>query len=299
MSPLALALVLGSASIHALWNILYKNAGNKDAFAFLKTLGSLTILSLVACWAVGVHRPESTLWLRSTISGVGYAAFFIFLSIGYRSGDFTLVYPISRGVGPMLAAVGGVLILGERLSPIGLIGIGLVLLAVMALSLTSGEGKGLRGLRWLPVIAGCLVGLTIATYSVNDKIVQLPAGYAFAERAARSFLFLWSAVALSAVLLAIFLAAIGAWKHVLPTLRAEGGRIAIASVLDTASYGLYLLALSLPGSKTAYVTPVRSASVVIAAILGAVVLREKHPVVRFCAATVVLIGVICVSRAGW
>jgi drug/metabolite transporter (DMT)-like permease len=294
----ALLLVLGSASIHAYWNMIYKATTNKDAFALLKSVCSFALLTGPAIWGMHHLAPQPSLWPRAAISGVGYAAFFIFLSAGYRAGDFSLVYPITRGVGSMLTVIGGVLLLGERLKPMGAIGVGLVILAVTGLSALTSERSKEHGLHLAPTILGCMVGLAIATYSLNDKYVQLAADAPFADRIACSVTFLWFAVSVSCVLLVVYSLVIGQAKAIGPTWRESPGRVVGCSLLDTLSYTLYLLAMSLPGSKAAYVSPMRSTSVVIAALLGALVLRERHPVLRFCAAGVVLVGAFLVARAG-
>ncbi len=298
MTSAALLLVLGSASVHAYWNLIYKSATNKDAFALLKSIGSFFLLLGPAVWGMYRLPPEPALWWRAAISGASYAGFFIFLSAGYRVGDFSLVYPITRGVGSMLTVVGGVLLLGEQLKPLGAVGVGLVIVAVTALSVLTSERSEGRGLHLAPTILGCLVGLTIATYSLNDKYVQLAGSAPFIDRVARSATFLWAAVGVSCVLLTGYSWLTRQWDRIRPTWGEGPGRVLACSVLDTLSYSLYLLALSLPGSKTAYVTPMRSASVVIGALLGAIVLRERHPVLRFCAAGVVLLGAFLVARAG-
>lgn len=294
----ALLLVLGSASIHAYWNLIYKAAANKDAFALLKSVCSFLLLLGPALWGMHHMPPEPSLWSRAAISGVGYAAFFIFLSAGYRAGDFSLVYPITRGVGAMLTVIGGVLLLGEQLKPVGAVGVGLVILAVTGLSALTSERSEEHGLHLAPTILGCMVGLAIATYSLNDKYVQLAADATFLDRVAGSFTFLWVAVGVSCLLLALYSVVTRQAGLVRPTWRDNPGRIVACSFLDTLSYTLYLLAMSLPGSKAAYISPMRSSSVVIAALLGALVLRERHPVLRFCAAGVVLVGAFLVARAG-
>jgi drug/metabolite transporter (DMT)-like permease len=298
LSTLALILVLGSAVVHAIWNLIYKSARNKDAFAFLKAAGSSVILTGAAAWAVTQHQPEPGMWLRAILSGFAYAAFFVALSASYRAGDFSLAYPVGRGTGLVLTAAGGVLLLHESLSTVGVVGIALILIAVAGLSVLTTDRTEADKLELRPVFLAILVGVTISVYSINDKCVQLPVSASMTERAARSILFLWAGGGLSSVLLALHVGMLGQWRELRTTWREGPHRVILASCFDSLGYSLFLLALSLAGSKTAYISPLRSVSVVIGAILGAVFLREGRPVLRLIAAVIVFAGVVLISQAG-
>src|SRR4249919_4318622 len=75
--------------------------------------------------------PQSWVFLAGTAAlQTGY---FLFLLRAYRVGDLSAVYPIGRGSGALLAALAGIVILGERPGPAGLAGIALVVLGVLML----------------------------------------------------------------------------------------------------------------------------------------------------------------------
>ena len=85
MSATALALVLGSAGVHAFWNLIYKNAENKDVFAFWKTGVSVILLTALSVgWGIRAQPIDTDVYLRAAISGIAYALFFIFMSASYR-----------------------------------------------------------------------------------------------------------------------------------------------------------------------------------------------------------------------
>lgn len=287
MSGTALALVLGSAAVHAFWNLIYKQSEDKIGFAFFKSLGSLAVLTPFAVWGAATTPVAGEAWIRAIVSGVGYGLFFIFLSEGYATGDYSVVYPVSRGIGPALAALGGALILGEQLSPLGVTGVAVIIAAVVLISSLQGR-TGARGeRRATPVIWATLVGVVIAVYGVNDRVgVTL----------AHPFTYLWLGILVSIVLQAPYCAVRVGLKSAYSAFRRNARSVLFASVLDTGSYILYLFALQ--HGPTAYVTPVRSVSVVIAAVLGGVVLRESQAGLRVCAAAAVAGGVLLIGLLG-
>ena len=109
MSSVALALVLLAAVAHASWNLLSKQAASSGAACFvwlLAAAASCLYAPVVAIVAVS-GRPHlmSLNWLFLAGTGVLQAAYFLFLQLGYRLGDLSLVYPIGRGTGALLAAL--------------------------------------------------------------------------------------------------------------------------------------------------------------------------------------------------
>src|SRR5215468_5742006 len=81
-------------------------------------------LPVVAVTAVVTQpRLAGLNWLFLAGTGMLHAGYFLFLQLGYRLGDLSVGYPIGRGTGAMLAALAGVLLLGERPSFIGGAGI--------------------------------------------------------------------------------------------------------------------------------------------------------------------------------
>src|SRR5919205_962982 len=125
MSLGALALVLSAAFTHAYWNLLVKRAEGGPAFVWLFSLASAVlyapiILVLVAIEPLDYGPVEYALILSSGILHLLYA---VTLNRGYNVGDLSVVYPIARGTGPLISSVGAILLLGERPTVFGAIGI--------------------------------------------------------------------------------------------------------------------------------------------------------------------------------
>ena len=117
MTALAFALVLTSATLHAVWNFLVKRSGaSGPVFIWLFTLPSTLLLAPVAIWLViAKHMTftlEAVLFLLG--SAVIHTIYFLLLSRGYRDGDLSVVYPIARGTGPLLAGMIAMVTLKER-----------------------------------------------------------------------------------------------------------------------------------------------------------------------------------------
>src|SRR2546422_10634411 len=137
MSGTVLALVLTAALVHSGWNALAKRAGNPLAFLWSSvTLATLIFLPLSAGFLRDGLPASAVPYVIGTI--VIHAAYFYALGRALGSGDFSLVYPIARGLGVGLVPVGALLWLGERLSPLGATGVGLVVIGIVLANVAAG-----------------------------------------------------------------------------------------------------------------------------------------------------------------
>ena len=110
----ATLLALGSAGIHAAWNLLIKTSGDRalaawGQFTAAAAIGAVTLL------VIGAPGVEAAPYLVAT--GVIHIGYVEGLAAAYTHGDFSLAYPMARGTGAVLATVGSVVILGDHLSP--------------------------------------------------------------------------------------------------------------------------------------------------------------------------------------
>ena len=183
MSTAALALVLLAAVAHASWNLLSKQAASSGAACFVWLLAdaaSCLYAPVVAIVAVS-GRPHlmSLNWLFLAGTGVLQAAYFLFLQLGYRLGDLSLVYPIGRGTGALLAALAGVLILHERPGPVAITGICLIIGGIVAIGLPAdrpvrGPAESTSSRSAKAVAFALCTGAFIASYTVWDKYAVGP-----------------------------------------------------------------------------------------------------------------------------
>jgi len=268
-----LAIVLLAALLHALWNALVKVSGDRAITLGLVALGHcLPALALLPF----VPMPVAAAFPFIIASTIIHWAYYYFLNISYRFGDLSLIYPIARGTAPVMVALGATIWADEHLSFWAWIGILTVSAGIMILAAVRHADK--RG------IGAALMNSTIiATYSVVDGIgIRLsgaPVGYVVWLFAAE-------------VLVAVFVLGFG-----LNRLRNIGTKaLALGltgGVISGLAYGLALFAKTL--APIGIVSAVRETSVIFAALIGVVWLREGPARRRLIAATVVAGGVMILA----
>ena len=287
MTGSALALVIGAAVLHSAWNVLAVRG--RDPLAFLwcsVSLATLLVLPFAQAELRAGGVPATALpFVIATV--VLHAFYFYALASSYRTGEFSVVYPIARGLGVALVPVLALLLLDERLSPLGAVGVGLVVLGIIGLQFSPTAWRAVAarrgafgpGTRW-----ALLTGLTIAAYSLVDK-----AGVARLHPVPYIFLLGLGSVLL---LLPAVLARRGALR-----LEWTANRWAIlaASTMNLTAYLLVLFAFRL--SKAGYVVAGRELSIVFSALIGSLWLGEGRLAPRLAGAGIILAGVLCVALA--
>jgi drug/metabolite transporter (DMT)-like permease len=279
----ALVLVLGAAVLHATWNFLAKrSAGAGAPFVWLVDVGSAVLWTPVAVVAILASSP------RFGWAGVGLAAgsavlhvgYFLFLQLGYRLGDLSTVYPLARGVGPLLATIGGIVILGERPGPLGVLGAVLVAGGVLVLARSGVRSAAAAG-QASGVGAGLLTGLFIAGYTLWDA-------HAVADVDISPLLYGWAtAIGETAILSPV---AITGWPAVREAWRSYHREVLAVSLLAPLAYLLVLIALT--EAPVSAVAPTRELSIVLGVVLGGRLLKEADAVLRVLAAAAVVAGVV-------
>ena len=170
IDPVAVALVLVAAVVHASWNrVLHAESDRVAAMAVAGLFVGVMLLP-----AVIVSPPWRALpfVIASATAHVAYA---LGLSAAYKRGALSVAYPLGRGVAPLLVTIGGWLLLSERPDAGALIG-AISLAAGLALIAVAGGRAG----QGAAVGFALLTGLTIAAYSVVDAaaVRQVsPVGY--------------------------------------------------------------------------------------------------------------------------
>lgn len=277
MTTLALVLVLASALIHATWNLLAKRAGGGIEFLWL--LSCVTAIAYAPfagayLWWVRPELTASHAWLAMA-SAVLHVLYFTALQRGYRAGDLSLVYPLARGSGPVIATALAIVLLGERPGALALAGTALVVGSVFVLS-----GGRATAKRTVAIAYGVATGLAIGAYTVLD-------GFAVAHAGAAPLLYLLIADTGRAALLAP--AAALRWPTVRDVWRRHRLEVIGVGLLSPLAYLLVLSALQI--APVTVVAPLREVSILFAAILGARGLAEGHTARRSLAAAGMVLGI--------
>jgi drug/metabolite transporter (DMT)-like permease len=258
----ALALALGAAFLHALWNLLLAREADTEAAT---AIGLLTVVAVLALPAALTWRVEGAAVPFVVGSAALELAYFALLAAAYRRYDLSLVYPVARGLAPVLALALVVAAGGATPSGLGVAGVVAVTGGVLFIRGARGSIAGLA--------FGAVIAATIAGYTVLDR-------HGIAHAAALPYLLL---VLVGPAL--VYSLAIGR------------SRLVTAFKLSTAALGVaagtaylfVLLALRLASAPA--VAAVRETSVVIATALAAALLGERVGPARLSGAVLVAGGV--------
>lgn len=278
MTPFIVTLVLLAALLHAGWNAMAKSGGQPQF-----SIASYQLFSAVAClpllFILPLPLPQS--WLPLLLSVFIHSLYYISLSRAYLSGDLSQVYPILRGLAPVLVVIGAALFAGEYLPGGALLGIGLISLGIISIALMGGKLGRIAG----PALAwGLVTAVLIGSYTVTDGIGVRAAGNAFSYIA---WLFVLEPVP------------IGLWllftdrDNWVSYMKAKPGKIAAGALASALAYALVIYAMSL--APMAMVSSLRETSVIFAAIIGALMFREPFGRQRIIAAILVFAGVATIK----
>ncbi|HSS66386.1 MAG TPA: DMT family transporter [Gammaproteobacteria bacterium] len=276
----AAALVLLAALFHASWNALVKTSGDRLAvLAMVNGVGS--VFAMLALPFVEVPARESWIYLGASI--VLHSGYYFFLIGAYRVGDLSHVYPLARGLSPLLVAGAAAVFAGETLAFVAFVGVLLACAGIVSLSFDG-------GLPWRsdrrPLLFALGTAVFIAAYTIVDGIGVRAAGSVSGYIA-----WLFALDAIPIVLVACLLRR----RELRWTLRTEWKNGVVGGVLALAAYGLVIWAMSL--AAMAAVSALRETSVIFAALIGTVLLKERFGKLRLSAAALVAAGVVLMNLA--
>jgi drug/metabolite transporter (DMT)-like permease len=279
----AVILVVVSAFLHASWNLIAKQ--NRGNYLFFWQALIATVLLFLAPFIVLVSQnPIPTdAWVWIVMTGVLHTLYFSTLATAYRRADLSVVYPIARGLAPVLVLIISVSVLRESVTPLGVSGVLVVVIGVYTINIRVPKLSA-----WLTPIAvlfrskgryAVATGILIAAYTIVDKQgVSLvhPLVYVY-------LLFAASALGVTATLVTHR----PIWNPILDL--HQWGRATGMAILWVSAYGLVLFALQI--APTAYVAAMRETGIVIGAALGILAMREIGGYIRIIGAGIVACGV--------
>jgi drug/metabolite transporter (DMT)-like permease len=277
MPPLVTALVLGSALLHASWNAVIKSSRDVTLDTALVAAGAgLLSLPLIAL----APFPASASWPYLGASAAIHVAYFSTLAAAYRVGDLAHAYPLMRGTAPLLVALFGIAVLDEYPSATMWLGILLISAGILSLGLLQRGSARRDATRWALANAAIIACYTLVD-GTGARLSATPAGYVAWLFALQGLLFV-AAVAILRKHAAF--AYIGSnW------LRGLGGGLCLIG-----AYGIVLWAMT--RAPVAAVAALRETSVIFAALLGTVFLKERFARQRLIAACAVALGIIALRN---
>ena len=275
MTPLLVALVLTAAVLHAVWNAMTKSGGTPEI-----SIASYHVVGSSVCIVIAIFLPFPNLeaWPILIGSMAVHNLYYFALARAYRVGDLSQVYPLFRGVAPVLVACGAAVVAHEYLTLGTVAGIVCISLGVISLAFrTTTFGVMPRAaVAWATV-----TGILIATYTILDGLgVRASTN----ELSFIVWLFILELVPIGTIMLAT------RRTEWFDYMRANQGKVIFGGVASTTAYGLVIYAMSL--GSMAVVSSLRETSVIFAAIIGALFLREPFGAARVRAATLVALGIV-------
>lgn len=307
MTGFALVLILIAAVLHATWNLCAKRAGGGLPFVWLVGLVicSLYLPVLAGYWiwkqpALSAHQLA---WIAG--SGGLKTGYSLFLQRSYRIGDFSLIYPLARGTGPLLSTLAAIAILGERPSALALAGGLVIIVAIFALtggfsavaSLLPGRAgfrstalggaqpvEGSRSHLFRAIRYGVMSGMWIAAYTLWDR-------HGVHSLGIPPVLYDGGTAFIVFGLVTPF--ALPRWPEVTRHWREHKPYLFGMALFSPLAYVLVLTAMSF--TPVSYVAPAREISIVIGAFIGARYLKEADGRRRIWAAIGMAAGVIALA----
>jgi drug/metabolite transporter (DMT)-like permease len=269
-----MTIVLIAALLHASWNYLVKQTEDKHLSMSAVVFGHTPFAAAALLCSPLPELNSLTYVIAGAVLHTGYQ---LFLLYSYRIGDLSQVYPLARGVAPLIVAGISVMLLGVNLSQFELVAIVTIGTGIMSLTLVR-RSDGLRNGRATSL--AIITGGFIAAYSIVDGLGAREAGTALGFYSCLSIL--------NAMIFAAFMRFIrpGLIKKVV----SQNWRLAFSGgCASFTAYALVIWAFTL--APIALVTALRETSIIFALLLGVFVLKERLDLVKLIATMLTMLGV--------
>lgn len=273
----ATVLALVAAALHAAWNLLVKTSAERDLTAWGQFLfGGLLVIPVL--FVIG--WPDAVVLPYLAGSALVHVAYVIGLVAAYTHGDFSFAYPLARGGGALVAALGGVLLLSDHLSAPAWLAIAIV---------AGGLASLIRpGTSRLAILWAGFTAVTIGIYTLIDSA----GARAVSGDAMVGVRYGFALMPCTAITISVANVARGRTRAFVDVLPRLWPKFLVAAVFLTAAYTLVLVAVRIPGVQVGYVTVLRESSIVMGAAAGWLLLHERLGKHRLISSCVIVTGMI-------
>lgn len=281
MDSMVFFAVLGAAILHASWNALVKIGG--DRFIALSVIVIFSgIISLAGIFFVDLPSVNALPWLLLSVGfHTGYC---LFLSKAYELADFSQIYPISRGVAPLLSALLSWLILAEIPQPVALLGAIILIGGVLMMAF-----DGRRSSNKMPgkaIVCALITATFTACYTLSDgaggRVTTDPISYIlwlFMLNGLMMFILLW----------------LRHRRIIFREIRKSWRPGIMGGAMQLLAYGVVIWAMKT--TPIALVAALRETSVLFAMVISVWMLKERPSRLRIAASAVIMTGVL-VTKSG-
>jgi drug/metabolite transporter (DMT)-like permease len=273
-----LLLVLFGAALHAGWNAMVKSGTDKMLDSSLVAAGcAICALPFLPF----LPLPGSATIPYLLASAVLQFTYYRLVGAAYQAGDIGLVYPIMRGVAPLIVATTSTFVLGESLSPIAMVGIVVLCAGILTLALEGRRG-GAKA-----ILLASANAVVIASYTFVDGIGARIAVDAISYTMWMTFL--------PAITLFAWAFYVREPAQVIAHVKRNYWRALIGGAFSLLSYGIALYAMT--KAPVAMVAALRETSILFAILISVFILKEASTKWRYLAAVLIASGVL-VMRLG-
>lgn len=278
MTPSIVILVLLAALLHATWNAMAKSGGAPGySVASYRLTSGIVCLPLLFL----LPLPLAASWPMLVASTVIHTAYYLTLSRSYHAGDLSQVYPLFRGLAPVLVVLGAAIFAGEYLDGGAMLGIALVSAGLISITFSGGAlGRiSTSALGW-----GLATSVLIAAYTVADGIGVRAAGNPF------SYIVWLFVLEPLPICLWLLLRERQGW---FAYMKSRPGKVGAGAFAAAAAYAMVIYAMGV--APMGLVSSLRETSVIFAAMIGTLLFREPFGRQRIVAAILVCCGVVLIK----
>ncbi|MDD5015742.1 MAG: DMT family transporter [Atribacterota bacterium] len=272
-------LVIISAFIHSLWNLMSKKSRNKLVFNWLMiSIGTILYLPPFLYYIfTNKVQIQPAGWQLIALSSLFRVFYFYFLGKSYSYGDLSITYSIARSL-PLFVLFLAYIFLNEKLSLIDILGIAVILTGIYLLSFSSFNLKLSKNVK-KAIMYAFFTATFSAFYSINDKLGLL---YVY------PFCFIYLSIALTSFLYLPIIIRKNKFREMKIEWKINSKPILISGYLFVFSYLLILFAFAI--DKVSYIVSLRQLSIVFGVMFGIFLLKEEHGKRRIIASSIMFIG---------
>lgn len=279
MSSIALIFVLTGSVLHLGWNILTKKSRDQLTFLWLALIGP----GLFGAYFLLTKSYTQVSHQYFVATAIIHAIYFYTLAYSYKFADLSFVYPYARGVGTLVATTGGMLILNERPSTIGFVGIFLTLSGTLIEPLfkanTKKQSINLKGIGFT-VLTGIMIGAYLVLDTSGIRTVESSYEYV-------SIMFFYASL--------LLLPFVITKNKIQQELSYSSYKPFLGCLFMAGAYAIILLAMQ--STPVSYTVSARASGIILSAVYGKFVFKESVTPIRILAISFILVGVICLAMA--
>ncbi len=286
METFTLLLIIFSAFMHALWNLLVKQSNDKTIFIWWMFVSSWSMMTIYTVGFGAFPNLNLRLVILAALSAICFVLYHWFGGFAYRDGDLSVTYPLAQ-TAMFYVPIWGVIFLGESLTPVGIVGIVLIALGAYCIQLRQiTPAELLRPFTLIgdrSVQAALIAGFVYSIGAIIDKIgIDSYSAYPFTYVLVFFMLVFMSLNLLRPCYRGRILAE---WQQN-PKLILWSGPVILASFMSF-RFGLQLAPVS-------YAIPVRQISLLIGVLIGLIFLGESFGRIRLTSTGLILVGVFLI-----